>query len=127
VSRDAIFTVVVIDQPRPECLITKALTCIVQDVDEFERAFDPELVAFSLLLQSVLDLRPSEVEVSIAKRSGSVSAGAVVSAVGLLVSVTGALVLRTCMCFLLAYLKSVVVVISPARGRANAVIAGYGL
>src|SRR5439155_11478235 len=68
----------------------------------------------------------SRLLLTIAKRSGSVSAGALVSAVGLLVSVTGALVLRTCMCFLLAYLKSVVVVISPAS-RGTAVIAGLRL
>ena len=54
--RDAIFTVAVIGQPRPECLIgTNVLTCIVQDVDEFERAFNPELMTFILLLQTVLE------------------------------------------------------------------------
>ena len=62
VPRDAIFAIAVLDQPRPECLIAKAPTCIVQNVDEFEGAFDPEIVAFSLLLESVLDLHPSEVE-----------------------------------------------------------------
>ena len=58
--RDASFAVAVIGQPRPKCLIgAKTLTpCVVQDVDEFERALGPELVAFSLLLKRVLDLHP---------------------------------------------------------------------
>src|SRR5262249_14976673 len=52
-------------QPSPKGLVrNEALTCIVQDVDELECAINPELAAFSLLLKSVLDLRPSEVEVA---------------------------------------------------------------
>jgi hypothetical protein len=75
VPRDAI-AIAAIAQPRPEFLIAKALTCIVQDVDEFERAFNPKIVAFSLLLQTVFDLPPSEVEfafdirVDVGRRSG---------------------------------------------------------
>jgi len=54
---DASFAIAVVVQPRPECFIgAKAIACIVQDVDEFERAFDPKLFAFVLLLKSVLDL-----------------------------------------------------------------------
>ena len=70
---DAICTVAVLAQPRPKCLIgAKTLTCVVQDVDEFERALGPELVAFSLLLKRVLDLHPSEVEVAfdVGQRAG---------------------------------------------------------
>jgi hypothetical protein len=62
---DAIFAVPVVGQPRPECLITKALPRIVEYVDEFERTLNPQLPTFGLLLQSVFDFRPSEVEIAL--------------------------------------------------------------
>jgi len=65
VPRDAILAIAVLGQLLSKCLVrAKAITCIVQDVDEFERAFDPEVVAFSLSLQTVLDFHPSKVEVA---------------------------------------------------------------
>src|SRR5215813_12569132 len=62
VPRDAI-AIAAIAQPCPKCFIrAKAITCIVQDVDELERALNPELAALGFLLLTVFNLPPSEVE-----------------------------------------------------------------